>query len=90
MFQNSWEDIQQQESLNAQRAQTSTLAAFQHQPVAPQQAQGVEQLPPVPATAQGVNTLLPGATSLSYLNQLHPQPTASLTAFEQTRIQCPQ
>ena len=81
------EEIQQQESLNALRAQALTLAAFQHQPVAPQQAQRVEQFLPIPATAQGVDMHLPGATSLNYLNQLQPQPTASLAAFGQTTVQ---
>ena len=57
------EEIQQQESLNALRAQSSNLASFQ-QPTAPQQVQGVEQLLPHQVTAQGVDALSPGASSL--------------------------
>ena len=51
------EEIQQQESLNALRAQSSNLALFQQQPAAPQQVQGVEQLLPHQVTAQGVDAL---------------------------------
>ena len=74
------EEIQQQESLNALRAQSSNLASLQQQPAVQQQVQRVEQLLPGQVMAQGVNALPPGASSLQHNS---PSEATLLTAFGQ-------